>query len=301
MKRNIAMLLCLCLMALIPGFVGGLMPRSTADEGYALYFLVEEYEDAAGAGALAAERVEIEGDDTRDIAQALVEKLLEGPTTEGFKSAIPAGTSLLSLELQGRRAVVDLSARYRTLSGIALTLADYAITLTLTQLRDIQAVEITVRGHGIAYRDQQIFTGRDVLLYPEEDVISTVTVQLYFLGENGELVPERRVLQLYEGDTQVGSVVAALTDGPEEKELKRVFPENFTVRSAWQEEEVCYVNLSSSVLEKNPELDPLAIEQALIAIGKSMCSLESISETRYLVDGEFMQTYGQVDISKPYN
>ena len=43
------------------------------------------------------------------------------------------------------------------------------------------------------------------------------------------------------------------------------------------------------------------IEQALIAIGRSMCSIESVSETRYLVDGEFMQTYGQVDISKPYN
>lgn len=301
MKRSVAMFLCLCLLVLIPGFAGGLAPKNKAEEGYALYFLVEEYEDSAGGGALAAERIDVEGESSLEIARALVEKLLEGPRSEGLRSTIPAGTSLLGLDIQGRRAVVDLSARYGSLSGIALTLADYAITLTLTQLSDIQAVEITVRGRAIAYRDQQIFTGRDVLIYPEEDVVSTVTVELYFRSESGELQMERRKLELYEGDTQVGAVAAALTDGPRSKGLERVFPESFKVRSAWQEDEVCYVNLSSAMLAKNPEMDPAAIEQALVAIGKSMCSLSSVSETRYLVDGEFMQTYGQVDISQPYN
>jgi len=299
-KRVIGILLCLTLI-LIPGFSRGLVPRSETKEGHALYFLVDEYENSAGAGALAAERVTVEGEDTLAIARSLMEKLLEGPTEEGLKSAIPAGTSLLSLELQGRRAVVDLSSRYASLSGIALTLADYAITLTLTQLPNIQAVEITVRGNKIAYRDQQIFTGRDVLIYPEEDVVSTVTVELYFLAEDGSLQPEQRELQLYEGDTQVGAIVAALTDGPKGKNLQGIFPENFKVRSAWQEEEVCYVNLSSALLEKYPEMDPDAIEKALRAIGKSMYSLENVSETRFLVDGEFLQRYGAVDISGPYN
>ncbi|MBQ2739529.1 MAG: GerMN domain-containing protein [Oscillibacter sp.] len=301
MKRIIGILLCVTLVAWIPGFVGGLTPRSGREDGYALYFLVDDYENSAGGGALAVERVAVEGADSRETAEKLMEKLLEGPTEEGFKSAIPAGTALLSLELQGRRAIVDLSARYGTLSGIALTLADYAITLTLTQLTDIQAVEITVRGNDIAYRDQQIFTGRDVLIYPEEDVISTVMVELYFLGEDGALQGEKRELQLYEGDTQAGSVVAALADGPEDKDLKEIFPENFRVRSAWQEDEVCYVNLSSTVLEKAPDMDPADIEKALTAIGKSLCSLSSVTETRFLVDGEFIPRYGDVDISKPYN
>ena len=300
MKRIISVLLCLSLV-LIPGFVGELIPRAADEEGSALYILVEEYEDAAGGGALSPEWVEIDGEDTETIAVRLMEKLLEGPTQEGFKSAIPSGTSLLSLELQGRRAVVDLSASYGSLSGIALTLADYAITLTLTQLPDIYAVEITVRGNQLVYRDQQIFTARDVLLYTEEDVVGTVTVELYFPDETGKLTPQKRELQLYEGDTQVGAVVAALTDGPEGKKLQKVFPEDFQVSSAWQEEEVCYVNLSSALLEDYPELDSAVIERALTAIGRSMCSLGSVSETRFLVDGEFVPLYGGVDISEPYN
>lgn len=299
-KRIIGVLLCLTLV-LVPGVVGGLIPRAPENGGYALYFLVEEYEDAAGGGALREEWVEMEGEDTQAVARGLVEKLLEGPTEEGLKSAIPSGTSLLSLEIQGRRAVVDLSVGYAALSGIALTLADYAITLTLTQLRDIQAVEIKVRGNELAYRDQQIFSGRDALLYPEEDVVGTVTVELYFLDEAGKLTPQARELELYEGDTQVGAVVAALSDGPEGKDLQKVFPEGFRVRSAWQEEEVCYVNLASSALEETPEMESAAIEKALTAIGRSLCSLGSVSETRFLVDGEFILQYGGVDISRPYH
>ena len=300
LKRILGLLLCLTLM-LIPGFAGELIPRSREGEGYALYFLVEDYEDAAGSGALRAERVKLQGEGTEQIAEGLMKKLLEGPTEEGLKSTIPSGTSLLSLELQGRRAVVDLAGGYGSLSGIALTLADYAITLTLTQLSDIQAVEITVRGKRLAYRDQQIFTGRDVLLHTEEDVVSTITVDLYFLNAAGRLTAQTRELQLYEGDTQVGAVAAALADGPTGKELQKVFPENFQVRSAWQEDEVCYVNLSSALLEDYPEMDPAAIRQALAAIGRSMSSLESVSETRFLVDGEFVQKYGKVDISEPFD
>ena len=77
MKRSVAMFLCLCLLVLIPGFAGGLAPKDQVEEGYALYFLVEEYEDSAGGGALAAERIDVEGENSLEIARALVEKLLQ--------------------------------------------------------------------------------------------------------------------------------------------------------------------------------------------------------------------------------
>ena len=83
----------------------------------------------------------------------------------------------------GAYAKVDLSSNYRSLSGVALTLADYAITLTLTQLPQIAIVSITVRGQDLAYRDTQTFTARDVLLSSNEDVIGTVPATLYFLDE----------------------------------------------------------------------------------------------------------------------
>lgn len=298
-SRAVGLVLCVAILLAVASCNGRSQDKG---EQYDLYFLAADFETAAGGGALRTEgfTLEREVEDTRVLARLLMERLLEGPATEGLRSAIPAGTTLLSVDLQGRRAVVDLSASYGGLSGVALTLADSAITLTLTQLPDIFAVEITVQEREIAYRGQQIFTARDVLMTPEEDVLGTVDMTLYFLDSSGELVAQKRQADLYEGDTQVGAVLAALADGPEGKELFPIFPEGFRIRSAWQEDEVCYVNLSSALLGELGEDVTQTLEKALTAVGRSMCSLGSVSETRFLVDGEFAAYYGPVSVSEPY-
>src|SRR5699024_3447935 len=153
---------------------------------------------------------------------------------------IPAGTTLLSLTLNGSQAVVDLSSAYASLSGVELTLADQAVALTLTQLPEIVSVRITVRGQELAYRSKQVFSGRDVLLEPEGDVVSAVEAALYCLDSAGNLAAEERTLPLYEGDTQVGAVVQALAAGPLDESLSAVFPEGFRPGNVWLEEDVCY-------------------------------------------------------------
>lgn len=297
MKKLLVSLLCGLL--LLPCCACG--GTETEEEGaYVLYFMKTDLKEAAGSGALDTETVylrDLEGAAPAEVAEALLTELLRGPLDEGLKSPIPAGTALLSLEVTGSRALVDLSSAYGTLSGVALTLADYAVTLTLTQLPEISLVRITVRGQELAYRDKQAFTARDVLLAPEGDVVSTVPVTLYFLDAGGALTGEERTLNLYEGDTQVGAVARALENGPESKDLTSAMPEGFRVKSVWLEENVCYVNLSSALLEELPTETELA--PAIQALGRSLCSLDTVDETRFLVDGEFMNHYGSVNISRP--
>ena len=296
MKRWMCLLLSAALLLLA---LGCAQKTEEEAEGYDLYFLRAEPE--MGGGALQAEKAylpELENADSEETAKGLMEALLQGPLDGALKSAVPMGTSLLSLEVSGGRALVDVSASYGSLSGVALTLADYAVTMTLTQVPEISSVKITVRGQELAYRNKQTFVSRDVLLLPEEDVVGTVQAVLYFLDENGVLAPEERTLELYEGDTQVFAVARALENGPESKKLSAVLPEGFRVRSVWLEEDVCYVNLSSSQLETlAPEAD---LQTAADSLARSLCSLDTVDEVRFLVDGEFGRWYGSVDISEPY-
>lgn len=291
--------MCFLLSAALLFTVGCAQESEEKAEGYDLYFL--ETEPEMGGGALQVEKAylpELEDASPEETAKGLMEALLQGPLDGALKSAIPAGTSLLSLEVSGGRALVDVSASYGSLSGVALTLADYAVTMTLTQVPEISSVKITVRGQELAYRNKQTFASRDVLLFPEEDVVGTVQAVLYFLDENGVLAPEERTLELYEGDTQVFAVARALENGPEGKKLSAVLPEGFRVRSVWLEEDVCYVNLSSSQLETlAPEAD---LRTAVDSLARSLCSLDTVDEVRFLVDGEFTRWYGTVDISEPY-
>lgn len=275
------------------------MESEAAENSYQLYFREEDLSASSGGDVFRTETVELaEGLDTQGAVEALLAGLLEGPQNELLRGTLPASTTLLSAKVEGSQVLVDFSAAYSTLSGVRLTMADYAVTLTLTQLPEITSVKITVQGQELAYRDKQVFTARDVLLSSEEDVVGTVEAVLYFLNETGELAEERRTLDLYEGDTQVASVIRALEGAPETKSLTTALPEGFRVRSVWQEDDTCYVNLSSALLGGLAEDQPLGT--ALRSLSQSLCSLDAVSEVRFLVDGEFEERYGSVDISEPY-
>ena len=271
-----------------------------ASDAYRLYFRENDLTAVAGGGALRSIPAGTAPDiaDTPQLcAEMLLAELLSGPQEETLSSPIPAGTVLRSLELENSLAKVDFSRAYGTLSGISLTMADYAVTLTLTQIPEISLVEITVEGQPIAYRDRQIFTARDVLLQPDGDVVGTVTVQLYFPNADGELVQEEREIALYEGDTQTETAARALEEGPENRELSGVIPDGLRLLSVRQENDICFVNLSS-VLPEHLSADKISL--ALRALDDSLCSLESVREVRYLVDGEFLNVFGGAALSEPY-
>ena len=295
----------LIVLGLSVALVVALGCRTAADSGedpnaYDLYFREMDLESVPGGDVLRAEKVVLPADvrdDAAKTAEALVTRLLEGPMDETLRSPFPAGTMLVGLEIENDRAKVDLTSAYRNLSGVALTLADYAIALTLTQLPEISVVNVTVRGQNLSYRSTQDFTARDVLFSTTEDVVSTLPVILYFPDANGSLAPEEAVLELYEGDTQVGAVIKALENGPVSKNLSPVFPEGFQVKAAWLEENVCYVNLSSAALAELPEGSSL--QTAAVAMVRSLNSLEQVSEVRFMMDGEFVQNYGAMPVKNP--
>lgn len=265
------------------------------EAGPLLYFQQRDLREAAGAGALGTETAFLAEDlDVQAEAETLLNALLAGPASETLQSPFPAGTSLLSVTVEGSQAHVDLSASYGTLSGVALTLADQAICLTLTQLPEIFSVRITVLGRELAYRDRQLFTARDVLLAPEGDVVGTVEATLYFPDETGILIREVRTLTLYEGDTQAGAVARALEDGPAADGLLPAFPEGFRPRTVWMEGDNCYVNLSSAMLATLPEGTDLTL--ALDALRWSLGNLENVEAVWFLVDGELSPTYGNVPL-----
>ena len=282
----------------IGGAIGTVSVRQeTAGSAYSLYFVEADLRAADGSDALRAEERTLNDRDlsTEDLVNALMRELLSGPVDPTLASPFPRGTALNFAKQKGTEIHVDLSAVYSTLSGVELSMADYAITMTLAQLPDVARVRITVAGNDLDYRSRQVFLSRDILFAPKEDVVGTVAAQLFFPNNEGILTPEDRTLSLYEGDTQVSAVVRALENGPEGKDLQPVLPEGFKVRKVWLEENVCYVSLSSALLEGQP--DPAALAQAIEALRQSLLSLETVEEVSFLVDGEFSAAYGPVKLT----
>lgn len=268
-------------------------------DNYTLY-LLSQAESARGADAIAEYGVTIEdeGCTTQELAQKLLDALLLPPEDPLLLSPFPSGTQVQELSISGKRACVDFSASYRRLSGIDLSLADYCVALTLTQLDGVNAVTITANGHEIPYRRTQLLTAADTLLGSREDTLRPITVQLYFLDtKTGELRAQQQTLALYEGQQRVNALLDALLAGPESDDtLKALLGADFTVLSARIEENTCYLNLPGDVPLSEDEQEQ---QLAITSLVRSLCSLSGVEQVQLLVDGESAPTLGALEIDEP--
>ena len=296
-KRHILCLL-LALALILSGCAAAAATAAQEEKNCQLYYLVRDLERApAGGDAIGSEVSTLPKESespTETQAEDLMNALLSGPAGSGLQSPFPEGTRLLGVEVRGSHAKVDLSSAYRNLSGIDLTLADYCITLTLTQLSAIRSVSILVRGQELSYRDSQRFRPKDVLLSSTEDVVATVDVTLCAIDPEGQLRTVPRTLDLYEGDTQAEALVTALRQGPWDKDWRSALPDWFSVQSVWLDDGVCYANLLTSTVPEDADREEAAL--ALQALRDSLSSLDSVREVRILVNGELAQYYAGISL-----
>lgn len=159
MRRSLAAALVL---ALVLG-LGGCLNRTEA--GWDVYYVSQ----AAGEGAaLVPEKRTLPQES--DPVEGLLTLVLSPPQGEDLVNVIPEVVTLRQWTLENGLLTVDFSGSYGILSGIELTLADYCVVLTLTQLEEVDAVVITADGEPIPYRDHQRLTAADLWsLQIEED------------------------------------------------------------------------------------------------------------------------------------
>lgn len=232
----------------------------------------------------------------------LMDALLKGPSSDReLRSLIPEGTRLLVWQLDGDLVWVDLSREYGRLTGLDLTLADYSIVLTLTQLDQIQRVRITVDGKELRSGEKEVLSRDDVVLSGAEEEPVELTAALCFrrIGGN-ELGEELRVFRLTENQSAPLSVLQALLAGPQQAGLEALLPDGLEVYTARVEAGVCYADFSAALLDGIPGTEE---EQQLVirSIVESLCSLGVVQAVQILVNGEPLARYGQVDTSKPLN
>ena len=149
-------------MSLLLGLLLLLGSCSTAAEkgGYQLYF-ASGLEDGS---AILSEPYQGEADPG---PRELMEALLSGPTEEELNSPFPSGVSLRSWGLEEGVLVLNLSEQYGGLTDISLTLADYCLVLTLSQVDGVDAVQIQSAGHTYHSRSHQTMQAEEAILDQE--------------------------------------------------------------------------------------------------------------------------------------
>ena len=96
--------------------------------------------------------------------EELVDALLAGPTEHGLVSPFPSDLSLQSWTLEDGLLTLNFSEQYGGLADISLTLADYCLVLTLSQVEGVDTVQIQSAGHTYHSRSHQTLRPEEAIL-----------------------------------------------------------------------------------------------------------------------------------------
>ena len=99
--------------------------------------------------------------------EELVDALLSGPTQGGLTSPFPEGLTLQGWSLEDGLLTLSLSEQYGGLADVSLTLADYCLVLTLSQVDGVDAVQIQSAGHTYHSRSHQTMQAEEAILDQE--------------------------------------------------------------------------------------------------------------------------------------
>ncbi|MCL1807618.1 MAG: GerMN domain-containing protein [Oscillospiraceae bacterium] len=230
------------------------------------------------------------------------EELLEfvlNEVLQGADSPFPSGVDATDFELEDGMAAVTLSEEAASLEGFALTLARAGLVLTLTGLDGIDVVVLTIEG---ATSEPVTLRASDFVLSPLVLADTERSIVLYFSDQTGETVmAETRTLVVRETDTvawYVRYVIDELIKGPQKAGLQAVMPEGTTLLSVFPEGDVWTVNLSNE-FAANAGNNGISARMTLHCLVRSVTTQPEISAMRLWVDGQSIDSYGDVDTSEP--
>lgn len=295
MKKRLAILLCV-LTLLLSACVQ--QEEEQKQGAYKVYFAVRG--ERGGAQSVGFEYHDLASGE--DPIEGLVRLLLAGPESAKLASPFLPGVTLRSAELgEDGQLRLDLSEQYNGLPGVYLTVANSCFVLTLSQIKGVESLYITVEGESLPYQTVQPLTLADLLVSSGEEENVSLTALLYFSRTAGEgLGREYRTVVKTENESLPAAVLTALLAGPAGEGLTSTIPRGTSLRSVRIEDGICLVDLSRSFLEGEPE-DETQARLAVYSIVNTLCALDAgrISAVQLLVEGESVELYGGLPTLSP--
>ena len=299
---HLALVVIVCIILLPCLFLLGSKIGSSGMEGAEVYYLVSANNSLKEVRTNVPQEAEMS-----NMAFHLLERMKEDPKKDGMISAVPADVEFLSVHLEDKKVVVDVSSSYLALENAQEVVCRSAIVWTLTSLEMIDNVELTVEGRTL--RNQQ---GKEIGVMNREnvridgDVPAETTeyaiLKLYFTNADGtDFQIEDRVVEVNANQAREKTILEQLIAGPLEKGYYPTVSADTKIRDVTTTKDgICYVNLSQDFLTKTATANINDVV-TVYSIVNSLCELEEVDKVQFLMEGEKIEDYkGVLDFSTPF-
>ncbi|WP_394265893.1 GerMN domain-containing protein [Anaerotignum sp.] len=296
----LAVIACIILLPCL--FLLGSKLGSSGMEDAEVYYLVSANNSLKEVRESVAQETE-----PSNMAFYLLERMKEDPKKDGMVTAVPAEVEFLSVRLEDKKAIVDVSAPYLALESAEEVICRSAIVWTVTSLEMVDDVELTVEGRPL--RNQQ---GEEIGSMNRENVridgnvpaetTEYAILKLYFTNADGtDFQVEDRVVEVNANQAREKTILEQLIAGPLEKGYYPTISADTKIRDVTTTKDgICYVNLSQDFLTKSVAANINEVV-TVYSIVNSLCELEEVDKVQFLMEGEKIEDYkGVLDFSTPF-
>ncbi len=240
----------------------------------------------------------------------LLSILYAGPNNKNLAKTMPEDLKLEKGQLIENKSLLELSFTFdgETLGSEEELFFKSAIIWTMTELSSVKDLHIFINNHELLRSDGEplgLLNRSNVVInkHISPFVSDIQRVVLYFANESSTaLVPEERVIQMMKTNPdQVIEkfIVEQLIAGPNKAENHATIPPETKVREVSTEGNICYVNLSSDIVNKYAGTST-DIRLPIYSIVNSLTELTDIKKVQFLIDSKKPEGLKSgFDLSKP--
>lgn len=278
-KKWTAVLLVLCLLSGLAGC------GDTRDEvsGDCIYYLNIDHTK------ILPRTYDIKEKEMDKQIEEILSVLQKQPDEAGLLRTIPEGVDVLGYSVEILTLTINFSESYYEMSNTQEALVRAAIVRSLLLVDGISYVAFTVNGQALVNIEGQVVGAMNLESFvenPGEQINSSqeAVLTLYFANATGDmLVQETRTVHYSSNISLEKLVVEQLIEGPRNSEYKATMSAETKLLTISVVDEVCYVNLDTSVNEQKAEVTE---EVLLYSIVNSLTELDHVSKVQISLNGE---------------
>lgn len=240
--------------------------------------------------SLVSEKYTLISTDVNERIDELLYMIKLSPENIIYKSVLPENVPEPGFTLnEDGSLVLDFDSSYIDLKGIPEILCRAAFVETLSQLEEVEYVQINVNG------SPMIEANGDVVgpLTVEDFIDNTETVRnkikLYFANSDGDALIE---YDSYIYDTSNSSLeelaIEQLINGPTQLGLQRTIPEGTVLLNVTTSDGICTVDFNEKFLDKLPDVDE---EVTIYSVVNTLIELPDINKVQFTINNQVVQTF----------
>lgn len=260
----------------------------------------------AGSGKtqLASEKVKIYVETLDKIYEAVVNKLLEGPSSQNLVRIIPEGTKLLSAKLSDDILTLNFSKEIYAEEESENILIRTSIVSTMAVMKEINGVELLVEGKPMKDSDGEeigILGSEDIVHDTEPETEEKKYIKLYFSDLKSEkLIAEAREITVSQKETMEMRVLKELVKGPVNPKLMKTIPAETKILSAETKEGICFVNFSQEFRTRHTG-GSAGEMMTVYSIVNSLTEIDGVEKVQFLIEGQKKDVFIHLIFNEPFS